>query len=427
MSTMQTEDWYIIYRCLSGDAAAFGPLVDKYRESVYALAYSRLRDTHDAEDVTQEVFIKVYEKLYTLRRWDSFPGWLYVTTSNLCMDWIRSRSRRPDRDYVDEHPKILQARSMDSHRLDLVCESLYQELNSLPKMHRQVLALHYLGGMSVREIARLSGTSQNTIKQRLRRARLRLREKMLAAMDGVYDSPGDTSHCDIATYEDGIMKTTAALCMLLAAMPALAGTFRDDFSDGNINGWTPYNATPGLQCGEWTVRDGVLHYRGSAERTICFLTMGDASWTDYTISCRARMIENLRPGNFARIIFAAHMAEQPGFNCIYYVFGPTPVGDAIGIGTPDGDENWKMLDIEMFRWYELEAEIVGTNQRFFVDGQLMVEHQIQTYQSGRLGIGCVGAEIEYDDVVITGTDVPDLNMAVSTGKLATTWGTIRSQ
>ena len=55
---MRTEDGYIIGRCLNDEKAAFGFLVDKYREAVYALAYSKIHNFHDAEDITQEVFVK---------------------------------------------------------------------------------------------------------------------------------------------------------------------------------------------------------------------------------------------------------------------------------------------------------------------------------------------------------------------------------
>ncbi len=82
---MRTEDGYIIQQCLDGNAAAFGFLVDKYKRSVYALAYSEIRNFHDAQDITQEAFIKAYEKLGSLRRWDNFMGWLYRITANLIL------------------------------------------------------------------------------------------------------------------------------------------------------------------------------------------------------------------------------------------------------------------------------------------------------------------------------------------------------
>ena len=88
---MRMADRHLINKCLNGDSAAFGMLVDKYKESVYALAYSKLHNFHDAEDITQEAFIKAYQKLRTLRYWDDFYAWIYAITSNLCKDWIRNQ------------------------------------------------------------------------------------------------------------------------------------------------------------------------------------------------------------------------------------------------------------------------------------------------------------------------------------------------
>ena len=60
---MRTEDGYLIHKCLNGEKEAFGFLVDKYKTSVYAFAYSLLWNFHDAEDITQEVFLKAFRKL----------------------------------------------------------------------------------------------------------------------------------------------------------------------------------------------------------------------------------------------------------------------------------------------------------------------------------------------------------------------------
>ena len=110
---MRTEDRHIIHKCLSGDTAAFGLLVDKYRASVYALAYSKLGNFHDAEDVTQEVFLKAYQKLRTLKQWDRFLAWLYAITSNLCKDFSRSRSNRPDTEYIAQPKERTRGKAFD--------------------------------------------------------------------------------------------------------------------------------------------------------------------------------------------------------------------------------------------------------------------------------------------------------------------------
>jgi RNA polymerase sigma factor (sigma-70 family) len=182
---MRTEDGHIVFKCLEGDPAAFGLLVDKYKGSIFALAYAKLSNFHDAEDVTQEVFIKAYRKLKTLKNRDNFLAWLYAITSNLCKDWIRSRERRLDHEIVEE--KTIDRLSMESYHNNKTYESLHDALDSLPNAYRQVLVLHYLGGMDGKEIAKFLGTSQNAIMLRLSRARSQLREEMVTMMK-TYDT-----------------------------------------------------------------------------------------------------------------------------------------------------------------------------------------------------------------------------------------------
>jgi len=185
---MRTEDGYIIHKCLNGEKEAFGFLVDKYRESIYSFAYFKLRNFHDAEDITQEVFLKAFRKLHTLKCWDNFLAWLYAITSNLCKNFLRSKFNRPDREFIaDQSSEFFRYKSMNSYREESTHESLYEALDSLPEMHRQVLTLHYLGGMSCREIAQFLGTSPSNIKQRLSRARAKLKKEMLEMMSKTYD------------------------------------------------------------------------------------------------------------------------------------------------------------------------------------------------------------------------------------------------
>lgn len=180
---MRTEDGYIVDKCLNGDSSAFGFLVDKYKASVYAFAYSRLGNFHDAEDVSQEVFIKAYRSLSKLRRYDSFLAWLYSIASNLCKDWIRNQSRRPDAEFAGDNAlTALENSCLDTYREEHIYDPLYDALNSLPEMYRQVLILHYLGGMDTLEIARFVGASHEAIRKRLSKARSLLKEEMISMM-----------------------------------------------------------------------------------------------------------------------------------------------------------------------------------------------------------------------------------------------------
>jgi len=180
---MQTGDGQIISQCLNGNSALFGVLVDKYKEGIYAFAYSKLGNFHDAQDVTQETFIKAYQKLNTLRQHESFSVWLCAIANNHCKDLIRSRSARPDREYVeDQSPEIIDHLSIDSHRTESVTESLRDALESLPEVYRQVLMLHYFSGLNRSDIAILLGISLRTVGERLKIARERLREEMIEMM-----------------------------------------------------------------------------------------------------------------------------------------------------------------------------------------------------------------------------------------------------
>ncbi|MFC1713663.1 sigma-70 family RNA polymerase sigma factor [Candidatus Poribacteria bacterium] len=160
----------------------------KYKEPVYALAYSQVHNFHDAQDITQEVFIKAYRKLRDLRRWDNFMGWLCRITSNTCRDWLRSRARRPDLESIDDQdPGMLDRSSMDLHHENMVYESIHYALDSLPELYSQVLVLRYFGGMTTREMSRFLVVSTSTIERRLREARIQLKEGMLAMMSTSYE------------------------------------------------------------------------------------------------------------------------------------------------------------------------------------------------------------------------------------------------
>jgi RNA polymerase sigma factor (sigma-70 family) len=192
---MRTEDGHIVRECLDGDSASFGLLVDKYKASIYALAYSRLHNFHDAEDVTQDVFLKAYKSLRSLRRWDSFLVWLRSITINLCKDRIRAQSRRPDREFIeDQRPETLREMSLDPRSdedaltaREEMLDSLGKALDSLPEIYQQVLMLHYLGGMSGEQISQFLGISHATVRQRLSRARRQLREEVLATMNATFE------------------------------------------------------------------------------------------------------------------------------------------------------------------------------------------------------------------------------------------------
>ncbi|MFC1712816.1 sigma-70 family RNA polymerase sigma factor [Candidatus Poribacteria bacterium] len=186
---MRTDDGSIIYECLNGEPEAFGVLVDKYKEGIYAFVYHKLRDFQDAQDVTQEVFLQAYRGLRSLRRWESFGFWLYRIAYARSSQWLRTRSKRVDREFIeDQDSRVMDAGSLDSYRDGQLSQSLREALDSLPEIHREVLTLYYFGGMNSKEIARAFGTSPGAVRVRLSRARAQLREEMVDMMDTAFES-----------------------------------------------------------------------------------------------------------------------------------------------------------------------------------------------------------------------------------------------
>ena len=180
---MRNDDIALIQRILAGDAIAFERLVGKYQKQVHTLAWRKVRDFHIAEDITQETFLQVYQKLETLEDPTRFPGWLYVITDRLCIAWLRRNQRHTEpledtdiseveTEAYSQYIATEHAKTFADARRDLVEELLAK----LKEGNRTVITLHYLEGMTYAEISNFLGVSENTIKSRLRRARQQLKK-----------------------------------------------------------------------------------------------------------------------------------------------------------------------------------------------------------------------------------------------------------
>ena len=178
---MDHSDRELIKRILAGDEAAFGTLVDRYKGAVHALVYRKTGDFHIAEELTQDAFLQAYQKLSTLRNPVHFPGWLYVIASRCCLMWYRKK-RLPTSPLVNVETVEMETIAQRDYRDEQQRQDVHDALDSLPESQRTVLTLHYLGGLSCEEIGRFIGTSEGAIKDRLYRARLRLREEITNMM-----------------------------------------------------------------------------------------------------------------------------------------------------------------------------------------------------------------------------------------------------
>ena len=174
---------HCIERVLGGDANAFEPLVHAYEKTVYNLALRTLGNAQDAEDVTQEAFLKAFRSLSSYRGDSKFSVWLYRIVSNLCLDHLRASKRRPTQSLTVENDEgeedvldIPDEHFSPEHLLDrkLTRESVQRGLAALPDEARQVLLLREIQGMSYEDIGRTLDLEPGTVKSRIFRARKRL-------------------------------------------------------------------------------------------------------------------------------------------------------------------------------------------------------------------------------------------------------------
>ena len=180
---MVADDVQLIQKVLSGDDEAFTTLVRKHQKSVHALVWRKVGDFHFAEEITQDVFLRAYRYLPTLKDPTQFSGWLYVITDRLCNNYLQNK--KSEIKSLEDVPVIeMQRTSYERymseqneqeahvHRQELVRRLLAK----LPESERTVMTLYYLGEMTAKEIGNFLGVSVNTITSRLSRARERLRQ-----------------------------------------------------------------------------------------------------------------------------------------------------------------------------------------------------------------------------------------------------------
>ena len=165
---MFADDTALVRRCLRGDAEAVRALVDRFQAEVYGLCVRLLNHRHDAEDVTQEVFLRMFR---SLRKWDSsrpLRPWIMGIAVNRCRTWLAQRARRPElADYLHETAAAPPA----DDSAELVSE-IQAALRQLRPEYRSVFVLFHEHGHPYEEIAEALGRPVGTIKTWLHRARL---------------------------------------------------------------------------------------------------------------------------------------------------------------------------------------------------------------------------------------------------------------
>ncbi len=177
------EESRIVQKVLKGDVNAFEKLVLEYEKNVYNIALRMTGNSEDASDMTQEAFIKAYNSLQSFRGDSKFSVWIYRIATNVCLDFLRSKSRRPtvslsveDNDGEDVQLDVADESQSPELLLDrqMTRESVRRGLETLSPEYRQILLLREIQGLSYDEISQALGLEVGTVKSRIFRARKKL-------------------------------------------------------------------------------------------------------------------------------------------------------------------------------------------------------------------------------------------------------------
>lgn len=170
-----------------GDQRAFAEIVGLYKDKIFHLAYRMLNNRHEAEDIVQETFLRVYKSLDRYDENQKFSTWIYRIGTNLCID--RLRKRKPsysldadmnDQEGMDGYSMIpSDDRTPESEMLISETQRIiHQAIESLPAKYKTIMILRYIQDMSLQEISDVLDLPVTTIKTRVHRGREYLRKKL---------------------------------------------------------------------------------------------------------------------------------------------------------------------------------------------------------------------------------------------------------
>ena len=173
---MEDADIDLVDRFQHGDVAAFESLVKKYQNKVYDIVYHYTHDVEDAYDLSQEVFERAFKSLGGFKKKSSFYTWLYRIAVNACIDYGRKRSRLqviPVEDWSSLRDSLAAGSGYSPAEAALTKEleqQITRAIDQLPPKQRAVFIMKRLDGLSLEEIAQISGRKVGTIKAHLSHA-----------------------------------------------------------------------------------------------------------------------------------------------------------------------------------------------------------------------------------------------------------------
>lgn len=175
---MEKTDYKLIEECLEGNKDSFSQLVSRYKKLVYSVVCKFTRDVEEAEDMSQEVLIKIYKSLGKYNPEYKFSTWTVKVATNICLDF--TRKKKLDSISIDEYDNMI---TDDNTPEDMLLKKekvmfIRSAIDSLPEIYRTPIVLYHHKGMSYNEIAIALGKPISIVKNRIFRARITLKESL---------------------------------------------------------------------------------------------------------------------------------------------------------------------------------------------------------------------------------------------------------
>ncbi len=186
----------MVEKAQAGDRLAFHQLVDKFQPEIYRMIYYRTRSQMDAEDLTQDVFLKTYKSLGSLKSPAVFRSWLYRIAVNRVRDYYRKKQFRSlfgmvsmdEDDFQEPQEMALSAQAPEDMERKEFWQQIRQLISNLSRMEREVFLLRFFDQLSIKEMSVALKKNQSTVKTHLYRALRKVKAAAIAAdLDGTLE------------------------------------------------------------------------------------------------------------------------------------------------------------------------------------------------------------------------------------------------
>ena len=178
LSRQDLSDKEIIEKCLNGETGYFEGIVERYERMIYSICLSYLRNIHDSEDAVHDTFLRAYTSLRKLRKYTHLGKWLGAIATSVSIDRLRKKKvRKSAEKQLRENP----APDTSGEDTDVQAEQtrkMIDLLQGLPREQRLPISMHYIGGLSYKEISEKTGQPLSTVRSRIYEGKKVLRKRL---------------------------------------------------------------------------------------------------------------------------------------------------------------------------------------------------------------------------------------------------------